>query len=93
MSITTFKEELVCGLIDFTKITNTEQRVPPGESHHLEEVQSSARRRCVTCYAKNAAEHDRKFAQSKTTFSRFRCMQCEKFYCITCFCNIHKCVL
>lgn len=94
MSITSFKEELVCLLLDFSRPTLSEQQMPRvREGHHLEEVQSSARRRCVTCYAKNSAENGRDFAQTKTTFSRFRCIQCNKFYCITCFCEVHVCNL
>ncbi|KAI4457553.1 piggybac transposable element-derived protein 4 [Holotrichia oblita] len=88
LSITSFKEKLVMQLIN-VELTNAKQpTVGDGKGHHLEEVGSS-NRRCVACYAKNSEENGRKFAQLKTTFSRFKCIQCDKFYCITCFCNVH----
>lgn len=91
MSITSFKEELVGNFLDLHNFeqNNTPRGTPDG--HHLEEVPSTARRRCATCYAKLSRENGRKFAQNKTPFSRFKCIQCDKFYCIICFCDVHSC--
>lgn len=93
MYITTFKEELICDLIDIYIMTYREKQAPSiKEDHHLEEVANSARRRCATYYVKNSSEHGRKFAQTKTFFSRFKSIQYDKFYCIICFCNFDNCL-
>ncbi|KAF2902726.1 hypothetical protein ILUMI_03459 [Ignelater luminosus] len=54
--ITSLKEELIGQPIDFSRLTILEQQMlRTRESRHLE-VQSSARGRCITCYAKRSAQ-------------------------------------
>lgn len=93
ISITSFKEEVVSQLINLSNLTNIQSTPSRAQGHYLEEVQSLARRRCNSCYARLSSEHGRKFAQNKTPFSRYKCIQCDKFYCIECFCNVHVCNL
>lgn len=91
IQITKFREEVAKDLL---QITNQERNPSCGnEKHILEEVGSSNRRRCVTCYKKLSEEQDRKYAASKATQSRWKCLQCNKFYCVTCFTIVHNCTL
>lgn len=86
ISITGFKEQIIESVLnaDTVELANTQQ-------HVLEEVPSKDRRRCVVCYEKISNNEGRKKAQLQAPKSRFRCQECIKFYCLTCFFDIHKC--
>nr|XP_023019768.1 longitudinals lacking protein, isoforms H/M/V isoform X14 [Leptinotarsa decemlineata] len=62
------------------------------DHHVLDEVQSSRdRRRCVSCYVSIKNVGGRANAQKNTQKTRFRCITCNKFFCLQCFFVIHKC--
>lgn len=95
ISITKFKESLITQLLhapdDMAEDRST-PRAPPVE-HRLEESQGAARKRgrCVSCYKSKVEEVGRKAAVSQSTQSKFRCVTCEKYYCLPCFFKTHKC--
>lgn len=88
MSITKFKENLVLKLAKLDILHNTTQ--DQQNEHVLEDVGSNKRRRCIVCYEK-LAKINRKHAQSKTPQSRYRCVKCNKNYCLSCFFEVHIC--
>lgn len=69
------------------------ERPLSGEKHVLQAVKTSNRRRCVLCYKNLSEEHNRKYAASKATQTRWKCVQCAKFYCVTCFTTAHTSTL
>lgn len=89
MSITEFREQLSASLLH---IEANEAERPRDENprHVLEEFQSKDRRKCTSCYEKMSLEQGRKVAQAKAPKTRFSCIQCKKFYCLSCFFEHHK---
>ncbi|KAK9752030.1 hypothetical protein QE152_g4632 [Popillia japonica] len=65
----------------------------PNEQHKLVDVGTTNRRRGVSCYSKISGENGRNVAATKTPHSRWKCMSCNKFYCVTCFCDAPTCTL
>lgn len=61
----------------------------PTEKHNLKELEPNKRRTCVSCYNKLLKERDRKYALEKATKTRWKCFQCNKFYCLRCFTIVH----
>ena len=69
MSITKFREEVICGLLNFPE---TEELLPAETAHILEDKGRTGRRKCASCYAKNVRELGRKEAQKKSKQTPFR---------------------
>lgn len=67
--------------------------VKPAEKHNLKELEPNKRRSCVSCLNKLLKEGDRKYAIDKATKTRWKCYQCNKFYCLSCFSIVHDYVL
>ena len=86
-SITKFKEDLVLELTKLNIHQNTTQ--DQQNQHRLEDVGSTKRRRCVVCY-EELVKISRQHAQHKTPQSRYRCVICEKNYCLSCFFEVHR---
>jgi len=93
ISITEFREKIVKELLQISEKDDPSNRANGKEKHILEERDSKERRRCVVCYKKLAEEHDWKYAGSKATQTRWRCIQCDKFYCVKCFTIVHYCTI
>lgn len=89
ITITQFREDIAKHLLNITSRENP----PLVESHHIQEVNTTSRRRCSNCYKNMSEQHGRKYATSKATMSRYKCIQCDKFYCIPCFTSVHMCKL
>lgn len=89
ISITQFREEIAKDLLQISP----KEKPAATERHFIEEVDTRSRRRCVICYKNMSEEHGRKYATSKATMSRYKCVQCDKFYCIPCFTSAHNCTL
>lgn len=94
MSITKFKELLIEEMIRIPA-TETHPRTadPPPEQHYLEEHQGSGKQRgrCTNCYKKISEEVGSKLARKQTPQTKFRCVTCERYYCLSCFFEIHEC--
>lgn len=93
ISITEFRENIAKELLGIAQKENNVTSISVKEKHILEEVGTSNRRRCTSCYKKLTEEHNRKYATSKATQTRWKCVQCEKFYCVPCFTIVHNCTL
>lgn len=63
--------------------------VKPAEKHNLKELEPNKRRSCVSCLNNLLKEGDRKYAIDKATKTRWKCYQCNKFYCLGCFSIVH----
>lgn len=87
ISITEFREKIVEGLLNMQEVSPSENET---ENHVIEEVKSKERRRCVTCYEKIASTDGRKIAQLKAQKSRFHCLECNKFFCLSCYFDKHN---
>lgn len=95
LSITAFREEVAESLLGLPK-SEQERRQSQSAAvtkHMLIDMGTSNRRRCVVCYSKVATESGRNVAIKKTPHSRWKCDQCEKHYCVTCFCVSHECTM
>jgi hypothetical protein len=88
MSITKFKEEVASNLL---QIENQQSNSTVDPVHSLEDVGGNSRRRCAVCYEKLQRASGRAHAQSKTPRTKLKCNQCEKYYCLGCFFEVHKC--
>lgn len=93
MSITEFREQVAESLLDLANKINTQQPPMIDEKHKLEDVGTSNRRRCVSCYSKLSEANGRSVAVKKTPHSRWKCVPCNKHYCVTCFCDTHNCTI
>ena len=95
MTITTFREEVALSLLNLPQEGQSAQRDAPTQAnntkHVLEDVGTSNRRRCCFCYSKISQEKSRSVAAKTTPQTRWKCLQCEKYYCVTCFTKSHVC--
>lgn len=86
MSITHFRYCLVESLIKKNEIVHS----PLAEKHELVPVN---RGRCYKCYIKTSADKGRKFAQSHSLKVKTKCIFCNKYLCLSCFNDTHRCAL
>ncbi|XP_025410717.1 piggyBac transposable element-derived protein 4-like [Sipha flava] len=86
MSITHFRYCLVESLIKKNEIVHS----PLAEKHELVPVN---RGRCYKCYIKTSADKGRKFAQSHSLKVKTKCIPCNKYLCLSCFNDTHRCAL
>lgn len=91
VSITQFREEIARKLL---KLENKKQGGKASQKGHtIKEVETQNPRRCVLCYRELAEHHGREYATSRAINTRYKCIQCNKFYCIQCFTEAHFCTL
>ncbi|KAK9685450.1 Transposase IS4 [Popillia japonica] len=88
-----FREQISLSPMHLETNANLHPLPKPNEQHKLVDVGTTNRRRCVSCYSKISEENGRNVAAKKTPHSRWKCMSCNKFYCVTCFCDAHTCTL
>nr|CAI5860724.1 unnamed protein product [Callosobruchus analis] len=91
MTITAFREEVALSLLNFPQVDDNQQIEQANTKHTLEDVRASNRRRCCTCYLKISRKEGRTVAAKNAAQSRWKCIQCDKHYCVTCFTESHVC--
>lgn len=91
MTITKFKEELVTKFLQLD-LQEVSQEPDVRLQHVLEDVGRDGRRRCNICYVKLQNRFGRAHAQKKTPRTKLKCSPCDKFYCLECFFEVHKCI-
>lgn len=79
--INKFREEVIRGLLGADDIPVHENNQETG--HILEDLE--IKRSCSGCYAKISKESERKIAKNKSPKTKFRCNQCQKYFCLQCF--------
>ncbi|KAG5862265.1 hypothetical protein JTB14_031864 [Gonioctena quinquepunctata] len=97
MPITKFKERIISEMRHLpseTLDTPAPADEPPAQ-HYLEESHGASRKRgrCVRCYKNKTEEVCRKAAANQATQSKFRCVAFKKYYCLSCFFEVHKCFI
>lgn len=97
MTITTFREEVASSLLNLPQECQNEHTATQQNSnktkHMLEDVGTTNRRRCCFCYSTISQEMGRSMAIKKAVQTRWKCVQCDKFYCVTCFSKAHVCII
>ncbi|XP_057672614.1 uncharacterized protein LOC130904076 [Diorhabda carinulata] len=58
------------------------------DRHYVRE--EAQRRKCLICYRKLTESGGRNHARNRATQTRFKCVQCTKYFCIFCFINYHS---
>lgn len=91
MSITKFKEEIAMDLLNIREVQQNFEVVQNNRQHSLIDDGTKKRRRCVLCYEQLQQRFDRAYAQMKTPQSRYKCTECEQYFCLACFFQVHKC--
>ncbi|KAG5883088.1 hypothetical protein JTB14_003199 [Gonioctena quinquepunctata] len=77
MSITTFKEKVIAGLLQVPDVEKSSQE----NTHQLTDLGRSGRRRCVKCYAQKTNKLGRHRTPRKTTQSTLKCEARGKHFC------------
>lgn len=90
LSITNFREEVAKSLIKSKSCSNP---LDTKDRHFLLDLGTSCRRRCTECYKQMSQRHGRIYASKKTFRSKYKCSSCDKYYCVTCFTEVHYCTI
>ncbi|CAG9764322.1 unnamed protein product [Ceutorhynchus assimilis] len=85
MDITKFRKKVIEGLVEMP----LQMDFMPAENQHVLE-EAGKKQICSSCYRENVAELGRKLAKNRTSKTKFRCNECSKFLCLSCFFVLHN---
>lgn len=88
IQITEYKELLAMTLLGQDKSGQLDSDEGEQNLEHI--LQEAKKSRCVTCYAKVKEVHGRIAAQRKCSRTKWQCIACGKYYCVSCFFTVHK---
>jgi hypothetical protein len=90
MQITAFKEKIIEELTGINVSTSPLPKPSADKIHRLVDVGRQGRRRCHICYEQISKIDGRQVAMRKTPQSKYKCVACEKHFCLDCFFEVHE---